>query len=44
MKKICKQCGKEIKSKPVIWDNYYFCPKSNCLWTYEQNQRIDKEI
>lgn len=25
MKKICASCGKEIKGKPVIYDDYYFC-------------------
>lgn len=42
MKKVCKNCGKEVK-KPVIYDDYYFCPNSNCLWEWEQNKRIDEE-
>lgn len=38
MKKICKQCGKEIKGKPKIYDEYFFCKDgtkySNCLKDY----------
>ena len=34
MKKICKECGKEIKGKPVIYDDYYFCTKTLCLGRY----------
>jgi len=30
MKKICETCGKEIKKKPLIYDNYYFC-NEECL-------------
>ena len=25
MKKMCQECKKEIKYKPIIWDDYYFC-------------------
>jgi hypothetical protein len=31
MIKLCKQCGKEIKGKPIIYDDYYFCDKEFCL-------------
>jgi len=31
MIKLCKQCNKEIKGKPKIYDNYYFCNNDLCL-------------
>ena len=34
MKKICKECGREIKGKPSIYDDYYFCTKTLCLSRY----------
>jgi len=44
MKKVCKNCGKEIKRKPVTYDDYYFCPESTCLWEWEQNKIIEQGL
>lgn len=27
MKKHCNTCGENIKNKPIIYDNYYYCSK-----------------
>lgn len=36
MKKHCKTCGNEIKQKPVIYDDYFFCNKPDipCVIKY----------
>lgn len=33
IKKVCKHCEKEIKGKPRIHDDYYFC-NGECIRKY----------
>ena len=42
MKKHCRACGKEIKGKPQIFDDYYFCQNNVCVFSYEHTGEVLK--
>lgn len=39
MKKICRQCNKQIKGKPIIYCDFYFC-NEDCLDNFKEGIKL----